>query len=64
MGSMATYDEMRAVIGEDKPTYEELANAFAEYVAATNNGGEPVLPTEDDVARAAAYVDASGGHYA
>jgi len=61
-----------------KPTYEELANAFAEYLAITSNdGGLPydlkfagvsledfdVETWEAAIERAAAIVEAAGGSY-
>jgi hypothetical protein len=40
-----------------KPTYDELATAFWEYLAATNNGGDPVAGDEDDVERASLLLE-------
>lgn len=60
-----------------KPTYDELANAFAEYVSATSNDGavpfgldhgdkpskEEVKQWEDEIERASSVVGAAGGKY-
>ena len=39
-------------IGQARPSYEELATAFWEYLAASNNDGDPVAAEDDDVTRA------------
>lgn len=43
-----------------KPTYEELASAFEEYIASTNNDGAGVAPEEEMVERAIAFFERTG----
>lgn len=45
-------------------TYEDLKSALGLTLAASNNQGEPVLSTEEDVERASVFVEAAGGRYA
>lgn len=55
-------------INQERPSYEELANSFAEYLSCTSNDGavaafDDVLLAEENISRAQAVVDAAGGRY-
>lgn len=43
-----------------KPTYAELATQFWEYLACTNNDGDPVAPEGSAIERALSILQATG----